>query len=482
MRLLYFQDDGRLAYKEFGRHTTPQYAILSHTWGDEEVTLQHLFDGTAADLAGYRKILFCGRQAARDGLKYFWIDTCCIDRQNLPELTRAVNSMFRWYRNAARCYVYLSDLSVSGGENGVVGRASWIGPFRRCRWFTRGWTLQELLAPVSVDFFSVEGHLLGDKRDLEDEIAEITGIPMKALRGQPLGSFSAPARFAWAENRETTEEEDAAYCLLGIFDVFMPLMYGEGEGNALKRLERLVDESLNDNLLGGIEETEGHSDADPPSPDTPDEEQAPEDDLADSDAEGKKRRRSYALKALEQAGKFTPLKARRRRRRMPVPGPWHQALCLSKDVAQGVNAGLIFQDAHVSFLNAVYWDEWPRFETFPDRLEMMADLLGHCEKAPDSARLLLACKHIDAFSLRWMHFFTVVEFAMDIDPEWPRTVWGAIRLIFVVSVSLVLEMDGTNKYGTAKQELRKYVREIGSDAGYHETAVTELSGPCPKAP
>jgi Heterokaryon incompatibility protein (HET) len=97
MRLLSFQDDGSLAYTEFGRHNIPQYAILSHTWGNEEVTLQDLLQCTATDRRGYRKITFCGEQAERDGFKYFWVDTCCIDKRNLPELTRAINSMYHWF-------------------------------------------------------------------------------------------------------------------------------------------------------------------------------------------------------------------------------------------------------------------------------------------------------------------------------------------------------------------------------------------------
>jgi Heterokaryon incompatibility protein (HET) len=433
MRLLCFRDDGSLSCTEFGRHNIPQYAILSHTWGDEEVTLQDLFYGTSTDLSGYRKITFCGEQAAKDGLKYFWVDTCCIDKRNLPELTKAINSMFRWYHNAAKCYVYLSDVSVPGTGNVEVDENFWMEAFQRSRWFTRGWTLQELIAPVSVDFFSAEGHLLGDKSTLELEITEITGIPIEALHGRSLSDFSASERFAWAENRETTEEEDIAYCLLGIFDVFMPLIYGEGEANALKRLERLVNESLNDNLLGGIEETEDHSDVNPPSSSILGGSRASNNRLEASDDEGRMRRKAYVLNALGATRALT-LKPRLRRRKLPIIlSPWHQALCLSRDVAQGANAGSIFQEAHVSFLNAVYWDEWPRFETFTDRSEMMTDLLSHCENAKHSSRLLLACKHIDAFSLRWTHFFTVVEFAMDIDPEWPCTVWGAIRLIFVVS-------------------------------------------------
>lgn len=428
MRLLHFRDDGSLACTEFGRHNLPHYAILSHTWGDEEVTLQDLFHGISSNLSGYRKIIFCGEQAAKDGLKYFWVDTCSIDKRNLPELTKAINSMFRWYRNAAKCYVYLSDVSVPGGHD-TLDTSSWIEAFRNSRWFTRGWTLQELIAPESVEFFSSEGHPLGDKRSLEHEITQVTGIPPKALRGQSLSDFSAEERFAWAANRETTEEEDIAYCLLGIFDIFMPLIYGEGEANAIKRLERLVQESLDDNLLGGNEEANSDSNAEPSSSNLP------LGGVEDDDVEGRERRKAYALNVLRHTRALTrrPRFAGFYSRDLPIIlSPWHRALCLSPEVAQGANAGSIFQEAHVSFLNAAYWDEWPRFETFADRSDMMADLLSQFEGSKHSSRLQLASKSIDAFSSRWAHFFTVVEFTMDIDPEWPSTVWSAVRLIFVV--------------------------------------------------
>ena len=147
--------------------------------------------------------------------------------------------MFRWYRDAAKCYVYLSDVSVGDDDNNQSQRA-WESAFRKCRWFTRGWTLQELLAPASVKFFSREGELLGDKKSLERQIHEITGIPIEALRGSPLSNFSVDERMSWAAKRETKRKEDKAYSLLGIFDVYMPLMYGEGD-NAFSRLKEEVE-------------------------------------------------------------------------------------------------------------------------------------------------------------------------------------------------------------------------------------------------
>ena len=244
MRLLKFDSRGELTLtKNFDEKDIPCYAILSHTWGadDDEVTFKDLENGFGKIKAGYDKILFCGEQARRDGLQYFWVDTCCIDRANHTELSEAINSMFRWYRDSVKCYVYLSDVPVRNEDNNQT-KQTWESAFRKSRWFTRGWTLQELIAPRSVKFFSWEGECLGNKNTLERQIHEITEIPIEALRGAPLSRFSAHERMGWAENRKTQKREDKAYCLLGIFNVFMPLIYGEGE-NAFVRLEAEIDRS-----------------------------------------------------------------------------------------------------------------------------------------------------------------------------------------------------------------------------------------------
>jgi hypothetical protein len=148
--------------------------------------------------------------------------------------------MFRWYRNAAKCYVYLADVLGTDSKPSQPPR-SWESSFRKSRWFTRGWTLQELVAPALVEFFSKEGERLGNKRSLERHIHEVTGIPVKALRDSSLSDFSVPERMSWAESRDTTHKEDKAYSLLGIFDVHMPLIYGEGGENAFKRLREEID-------------------------------------------------------------------------------------------------------------------------------------------------------------------------------------------------------------------------------------------------
>lgn len=156
--------------------------------------------------------------------------------------------MFRWYANAAKCYVFLSD--VSARKRDSTGSVQvWESAFRKSRWHQRGWTLQELLAPRLVDFYSREGELLGDKGTLEGIIHETTGIPTAALRGQRLSDFSAKERMQWASNRKTTRLEDSAYCLLGIFDVAMPLIYGEGD-KAFIRLKDEIAKSFRRQLVG----------------------------------------------------------------------------------------------------------------------------------------------------------------------------------------------------------------------------------------
>jgi len=239
MRLLRCSGIGRYHLTEaFTSHEAiPPYAILSHTWGADvdEATFDDLIKGAGMDKAGYEKIRFCSEQARQDGLDHFWIDTCCINKANKAELSEAINSMFRWYRYADRCYVYLSDVSTAKWDiNGDI--CDWEPAFRRSRWFTRGWTLQELVAPRSVEFFSRQRERLGDKYTLRQQIHEITAIPETALQGVPLSQFSVNDRLSWIKYRETKLEEDKAYSLLGIFDVFIPPIYGEGAGRAFQRL------------------------------------------------------------------------------------------------------------------------------------------------------------------------------------------------------------------------------------------------------
>ena len=246
MHLLQRQGDGSFQLVYRVDKQIPPYAILSHTWGadKDEVTFEDLTKGTGTTKAGYRKINFCAKQAALDGLEFFWIDTCCINKSSSTELLEAINSMFRWYRDSEKCYVYLDDVSADSlAEDGLA--------FEKSRWFTRGWTLQELLAPRCVEFYSVEGNLLGSKSSRVREIAQTTRIPTEALQPQEraLSHFSVDQRMTWVKGRETTRAEDMAYSLLGIFDVQMSLFYGEGREKAFKRLHAKIKKAQEDRRI-----------------------------------------------------------------------------------------------------------------------------------------------------------------------------------------------------------------------------------------
>jgi hypothetical protein len=189
MRLLQYNNDGRLSLtKDFAGDEIPEYAILSHTWGadTEEVTYKDVIDGTGKNKIGFKKIQFCGEQARCDGSQYFWVDTCCINKSNNIELQRSINSMFRWYRDSTKCYVFLEDVPTANIDTTDYGPLPWESAFRRSRWFTRGWTLQELIAPKYIEFFSKNQELLGDKKSLERYICEITKIPSQALQESPV--------------------------------------------------------------------------------------------------------------------------------------------------------------------------------------------------------------------------------------------------------------------------------------------------------
>lgn len=207
----------------------PPYAILSHTWEDEEVVFADVHNGTANQKAGFKKIKGCCDRADQDGFEWVWIDTCCIDQSSSAELSEAINSMYRWYKDATICYAYLSDISAS--PNTIYIEES--------RWFKRGWTLQELIAPAVVEFYSSDWESLGTKSILSTQIANRTGIPIRILRGDPPSTCIVAERMSWASSRETTRVEDTAYCLMGLFSVNMPLLYGEGV-KAFRRLQEQI--------------------------------------------------------------------------------------------------------------------------------------------------------------------------------------------------------------------------------------------------
>jgi len=210
------------------------YVILSHTWEMEEVTFQDMkYIKAARKKKGWAKIQYTCEEARKGGYMYAWVDTCCIDKSSSAELSESLNSMFNWYKQASVCYVFLSDYESPGLGQSVYDSLS------RCRWFTRGWTLQELLAPSSNIFFDADWQLIGCKGELDHALEKITGIERRYLEGQSFRSVPVAKRMSWASGRKTTRIEDTAYCLLGIFDINMPLLYGEGD-NAFIRLQHEI--------------------------------------------------------------------------------------------------------------------------------------------------------------------------------------------------------------------------------------------------
>ncbi|KAK1760291.1 ankyrin repeat-containing domain protein [Echria macrotheca] len=227
-----------LELQYFGNRDVPPYAILSHRWEAEEVTFQDVQSGNALTKAGYSKLEGTCSLARSHGFEYAWIDTCCIDKTSSAELTEAINSMFHWYREATVCYVYLSDVRpLCDADESNPTRLD----FQRSRWFTRGWTLQELLAPAMIIFFDQAWEEFGTKASLSSEISRITTIPEAVLQGtQSIDEISIATRMSWAAYRDTARVEDIAYCLLGIFNVNMPIMYGERERAFMRLQEEII--------------------------------------------------------------------------------------------------------------------------------------------------------------------------------------------------------------------------------------------------
>ena len=208
----------------------------------------------AINLRGYEKVSKACLVAAADEFDYIWIDTCCIDKTSSAELSEALNSMYRWYQEAEECYAYLVDVP----HNSVNRRTGVTGPeFCKSRWFTRGWTLQELIAPLSVIFLDSEWQEIGTKSNLYRDISEITGIPGNFLLGDDLRHASIAQRMSWASQRETTRTEDLAYCLMGLFGIYMPMLYGEGE-RAFIRLQEEIMRVSDDHSLFAWRSTENH--------------------------------------------------------------------------------------------------------------------------------------------------------------------------------------------------------------------------------
>lgn len=235
--------------KTFAPSETPDYVILSHRWTSEEVTFADISkapmdvpQSETRTRCGFSKIQKACEVAVQNGYTWIWIDSCCIDKSSSAELQEAINSMWGYYAEANVCYVYLADVPDS--------EAGWGEMFAKSDWFSRGWTLQELIAPVSVEFYAQNWEPVGTKLERYESIAEITSIDWNVLvRNQAVDLFSVAERLSWSAHREVTKGEDAAYSLLGLFDVNMPLLYGEGREKAFIRLQEAVYNATADHSM-----------------------------------------------------------------------------------------------------------------------------------------------------------------------------------------------------------------------------------------
>lgn len=253
-------------------HRGQPYAILSHRWTDdpnqevlfadiEEVDELRFGEGQneyhniirntqyvgshPGYKPGFRKVQGAARQALKDGFAYIWVDTCCIDKNSSAELSEAINSMWTWYKVSGVCYVYLAD--VTDLTESEFGKSSW---------WTRGWTLQELLAPRELIFFTASWGIIGPKKYMDQTISRISKIDPNVVNGTiDLQSVSVAQRMCWVSSRTTTRTEDMAYCLLGIFGVNMPLLYGEGENAFLRLQQEIIRDSDDESIFAWRDET-----------------------------------------------------------------------------------------------------------------------------------------------------------------------------------------------------------------------------------
>ena len=251
------QIDRRTKVLEFRDDGSTKYAILSHRWIDPtEVDYEEIVDLAKMNTEerdeirqrqGYEKILNTCERAQRDGYEWVWVDTCCIDKRSSAELSEAINSMYRWYANSRVCYAYLHDVRdrfiFTKNDDAYPESNGWP------EWFSRGWTLQEMIAPSNLQFFNKGWRAIGDKKTLAHTLTLITEIPQHILKEGLFGNRPCVAQIiSWAARRTTTRVEDRAYSLMGLLDVNMPMLYGEGK-KAFHRLQLEIIRSSNDQSI-----------------------------------------------------------------------------------------------------------------------------------------------------------------------------------------------------------------------------------------
>ena len=228
-----------------------RYAILSHVWSTDlrkpeqsfetthGILKAHSSSDTSPALAQYaEKIQRVCKVALKDGFEFVWVDSSCIDKSSSAELSEAINSMYDWYHYSGTCYAFLHD--VQDAPDPADSQAFW-DDFSKSKWFERGWTLQELLAPSVLVFLSGGWNVIGSKHSLAPVVADITGISCDVLTfKQSLDEVSVATKMSWAASRQTTRVEDEAYALMGIFGVHIPICYGEGRYAFIRLQEAIV--------------------------------------------------------------------------------------------------------------------------------------------------------------------------------------------------------------------------------------------------
>ncbi|KAH7074500.1 heterokaryon incompatibility protein-domain-containing protein, partial [Paraphoma chrysanthemicola] len=248
MRLLHLQGDAwekgplDLAIREFVADDAPPYLIVSHRWREDEVLFADLNVSSSSmpdvqSKKGFAKLRTTCRIASQMGLRYLWIDTCCIDKSSSSDVAEAVVSMYDWYANARCCIAYLDDIHVTSDLS-------------QSSWFSRGWTLPELIAPEQVIFYSTDWIELGTKASLSLEVSITTGIEESVLwHRNSLDRVCVSEKLSWAARRSTTRPEDESYALMGLFGIRMLPMYGEGRERAFMRLQTEIMQITADHTL-----------------------------------------------------------------------------------------------------------------------------------------------------------------------------------------------------------------------------------------
>jgi hypothetical protein len=243
----------------------PRYAILSHRWGEDEITYQEFmyftsseygkqpsiakmlgFDDRKREGPGFQKVMNAVNKAVELGFRWLWCDCVCINKDSSAELSEAINSMYAWYRDAALCIVHLSDVADLAEDQTILKAVL------ASRWWSRGWTLQEFIAPRKLQFYTADWIYLTDKADLANHTEVIAGIPSKYILRKDNDMACVAERLRWAAGRATTRPEDMAYCLLGLATVNMPLLYGEGGARAWRRLQEAIVSTISDDSIFAI--------------------------------------------------------------------------------------------------------------------------------------------------------------------------------------------------------------------------------------